>query len=754
MNERAPVYMKKQLEMVAIEHLAERAAVVWHVGRELQLSSPISDSALGQHWWGAWADGSDHIDVEVQSVLIDKNDAFQPGQLPTLRRLMDSQLFDAPIKQASSQADAIAVDEFNLLLKQLKYDITVFENWSTKCANAQLSRGFAKQEHRLEQRRCCAEAAKNFMAGCVVMTTWTSSETAISDILNFKRDVIAKKLGVVSHKIPTLVFLNWAAPCMIPVVVQENQLNVLSWALADNMQSCAFTIYPTFSYMKGKLHLEETKVTAALTRGNHNIDLQVSILFKDQTDVRDHRPMVYPARLVFPSPLGDPCKSLWYASDLRKNRRTPEIKQISGKSMKEIEDLSVDALPPTTYARDQRSFGGAKYSQLGAPAWDSILSSFFEGPSFTDVPAVLILDLYPRVGEMLEAFCKKRMLFTCSSLFYLGICEDATEQEWVRETMQETLAGQYEDGTLSLSGKPQKDINEDLLEPIPVIPKMNLLVVGGPGKDELHMPASIVKTWQFHDTFGREFVAFLDNFVLKHKVVDDALPGPAGKRPGSSVVDPEPSPKKLKLEPRFIVESMKITEALLIEVKMMPSKDAMFLQIRAGHQIYITNKAPHAVDVPPDSFVAAFGKGSFKLIKAGEEVAENIEFKLQNQDSLVVLNGLVVSVGKVVEEQRVKKPDCEICYHSITQDDQNMKKFELAQTHRIAFAYKPEGEAVEVSQANVAAKEILATWNSGLLQVLWLVRWSAKGLMPVKPVVQFRAAGVSLLAGRSVHCSE
>ena len=242
--------------------------------------------------------------------------------------------------------------------------------------------------------------------------------TAISDILNFKRDVIAKKLGVVSHKIPTLVFLNWAAPCVIPAVVQENQLNVLSWALADNMQSCAFTIYPTFSYMKGKLHLEETKVTAALTRGNHNIDLQVSILFKDQTDVRDHRPMVYPARLVFPSPLGDPCKSLWCASDLRKNRRTPEIKQISGKSMKEIEDLSVDALPPTTYARDQRSFGGAKYSQLGAPAWDSILSSFFEGPSFTDVPAVLILDLYPRVGEMLEAFCKKRMLFTCSSLFY------------------------------------------------------------------------------------------------------------------------------------------------------------------------------------------------------------------------------------------------------------------------------------------------------------------------------------------------
>ncbi len=69
--------------------------------------------------------------------------------------------------------------------------------------------------------------------------------------------------------------------------------------------------------------------------------------------------------------------------------------------MKEIEDLSVDALPPTTYARDQRSFGGAKYTQLGVPAWDAILSSFLEGPSFTAVPAVLVLDLYPWVGELL-----------------------------------------------------------------------------------------------------------------------------------------------------------------------------------------------------------------------------------------------------------------------------------------------------------------------------------------------------------------
>ena len=113
-------------------------------------------------------------------------------------------------------------------------------------------------------------------------------------------------------------------------------------------RSAAVVINPAFTYNKGKLHLEEGKLVDLLAKGNHNLDWQFSVLFKEKTDDRDLRPMVYPGRFVFPSPLGDPRHNLFFTCDLRKLHRTEEVNQIAAKSMKLIEDLAEDALPPST----------------------------------------------------------------------------------------------------------------------------------------------------------------------------------------------------------------------------------------------------------------------------------------------------------------------------------------------------------------------------------------------------------------------
>ena len=74
-----------------------------------------------------------------------------------------------------------------------------------------------------------------------------------------------------------------------------------------------------------------------LTKGNHNLDCSFSLLFKDQIDQRDERPMVYPGNLVFPSPVAMN-KHFFFGCDLRKSRRTIEVSQLASKCMKVVED--------------------------------------------------------------------------------------------------------------------------------------------------------------------------------------------------------------------------------------------------------------------------------------------------------------------------------------------------------------------------------------------------------------------------------
>ena len=160
------------------------------------------------------------------------------------------------------------------------------------------------QEVKLERLRAGQAAADNFLESCVCLVVASnncSPQALIADFMKFKKDTVMSKVG--DGLIPSVVLLNWAAPCQIPVKLQEAQTALLTFVLNDEMQSVGMALSPVFSYTKGKLHLEETKMIKQLTQGNHSIDCAFSVIFKDQVDSRDERPMVYPGRLVFPSPV-------------------------------------------------------------------------------------------------------------------------------------------------------------------------------------------------------------------------------------------------------------------------------------------------------------------------------------------------------------------------------------------------------------------------------------------------------------------
>ena len=117
--------------------------------------------------------------------------------------------------------------------------------------------------------------------------------------------------------VPSLVLINWTAPCLLPAQRQKDHANVLAWALHDNANSCGIILSPTFSYQKGKTSLEEHAALNVLAQMGFNLDYQFSLLYAERCDLRDARPLLYPARFAFPSHLVDLAKSnAFFQSDL------------------------------------------------------------------------------------------------------------------------------------------------------------------------------------------------------------------------------------------------------------------------------------------------------------------------------------------------------------------------------------------------------------------------------------------------------
>ena len=759
--------MRQKYTSNGLENMAECAAAVWSLGNEFIMSVAVPKEVVVNEWFESWAAGADHIDLEVQSLLLDKAETFDVVQhIPTLKRIADAHVFKAPVSRSSVEMDNIEQDNYTLLMKKIEYDINVYQTWEKKCANVHAAHEHARREQRLAHRDWLADCADLFLHNCTKFMVWDiKQEAIISSIIAFRRDHIAVPMACSPDAVPIVVTVNWASPSLIPVGVQDKQAAVMTWALHDNVDSVCKILAPVWSYSKGKLHLQETQMMTHITHGGHNVDSHFSILFKDQVDSRDKRPLMYPGRIVFPGPLLDLSKSPWFNSSLRRLCRTPEISQMSASLMKEVEDLSAEALPPST---DKNYIHGApKFAQLGSEAWNALMTGMLDGANLKDIPAVIFLDLFVNVGESLRAFCTQRPNYvTTTSMFWVGVCLSTKEIEWIQKEAKEFLIEPYESGSLPMpQGMRQAPAaTADDSFNIPTRPTMNVLVISADNR--LQMPAAVVKEWQLKPKFGQQFGAWLDDFMTKYSVSDtddktivkgDEPTEPANakrKSSGKSGASPAKVPKLESLD-KFIVDASDIKDALLTEA-VLPGKLAVSFQIRAGHEVYVLNKSTSLWQSPSLCMCAGYGKGSFKLIKPDtpeENVSDCVEFKLESHNDIVIFNGQAVTVGQVVSEQHLKKPDAEVCYHKMTFSEANPKEFVLKQTHKIMFAPAKDESDREAKNGNIACKEPIATFTAGpCLQVLWTVRWTAKGLMPVKPAVYLKGS-IALPPGKACHCT-
>ena len=82
----------------------------------------------------------------------------------------------------------LEVDAYNLLKKQIEYDIKVFQVWEKKCVGVTNSRTHAAQEFKLNQRIKCVSGAQEFINAFIkVLTREDRVENQIGEVMTIKK---------------------------------------------------------------------------------------------------------------------------------------------------------------------------------------------------------------------------------------------------------------------------------------------------------------------------------------------------------------------------------------------------------------------------------------------------------------------------------------------------------------------------------------------------------------------------------------
>eukprot|EP00959_Pyramimonas_sp_CCMP1952_P139657 2922835-Pyramimonas_sp.AAC.1 len=85
--------------------------------------------------------------MEVQAAVMEQHEQFDPTKhIPTFKRILDQHLQSAPLVVGVEESAKLKVDEFALLIKQLDYDVSVYQTWQRKCQTVKGARFFKEQD--------------------------------------------------------------------------------------------------------------------------------------------------------------------------------------------------------------------------------------------------------------------------------------------------------------------------------------------------------------------------------------------------------------------------------------------------------------------------------------------------------------------------------------------------------------------------------------------------------------------------------
>jgi hypothetical protein len=330
-----------------------------------------------------------------------------------------------------------------------------------------------------------------------------------------------------------LPYANFIAPCTIATAINDSQFGIFSTALHHGPNNLGLILMPAFTYKSGQLYLLEHQIQKVLSMRQISLDMAFGLIFEKKSDARDDRPCILNGRIAVTSTT-DMHKSAWRHSSLVMAGRTEPAKQVPGKSLITVEDLSEDSLPRAADGvGDTRVQGGHKFQQIGDDAAHKLLQSTVGSVDFGERTMVMVVDVNPNVGNMLNAFLKMRGNMP---LYYFGICDNNIHESWLSATTIANALEQFTSGKLLIPGVTPATVAppEGVMEVPPSRPALSLMVwmrdmpsvAGCP--QGIKFPRELLDRWHSHEKFGDAFRTFYTEVLaVCGEETDETPPTPA-----------------------------------------------------------------------------------------------------------------------------------------------------------------------------------------------------------------------------------
>ena len=434
----------------------------------------------------------------------------------------------------------LQLSEFKLGLKHVEYDCQVFRVYESKARNYEKAIWSKKQEYNLKRHQLSEKAAKEFMTNCCTIVAEPTTDTIYKE-LSSKKLEIASKHHINEKDIVVIGVVNWTAPCTISSNTFELQANMIN-AIATSGEKCIVAVLnPQFSYKKGQLYLAEKMVNQHLIKRSLDFDKKFGLLYKERTDTRDGRLLIYDGRLIMP--FGVKETEYFFKDANIMQGKTEAATMVKGNMLQSVEDVDPKALPSTTDS-DSCVKGANKVSQIGHDGMLKLVEAMLGGVPIDNRHAVIFWEVNPGVGNLFDAFVTARSGWNFPT-YYMAMMDDHTHYDWLMHNKVSMTADLHLNEKLPGAIAPMPaEMPQNLLEDPPAVPPLNKLVaVSVQGVKKLSMPADFIKLWATHTDFGEEFQEKLQAFYSEFgnfsasTVDDEAGQTPLKKRGNNTAGD-------------------------------------------------------------------------------------------------------------------------------------------------------------------------------------------------------------------------
>ena len=207
-----PNSCKKKVDRSRVDAVAEAAALLVNLAKQLQEMFPISAADIETHVYQPWLDGAHGWDLELHEVQSERRDKWVVTDIKAFRNVADMCNCKVPLGPGSTTEILLTrldEDKWSLVSKQLEYDLQCFRLHLSKVGSFELAVHHAKLDWSKKRHEEANRWAQQWLKNKGSVVAYDSSEVgALDRAVTEQLSVLLKHNGLQKHTVVTWLILN------------------------------------------------------------------------------------------------------------------------------------------------------------------------------------------------------------------------------------------------------------------------------------------------------------------------------------------------------------------------------------------------------------------------------------------------------------------------------------------------------------------------------------------------------------------